>query len=227
MKHARLAPRRSGTVRSWWARSLVSSAEEAAYGEADLRRGRQLARAGRVGEITVEDGEVVAAVLDGDDAWSVRVALPVFDDVERDTFVELVAAGSGWLGALLTGGLPDAFLEAVEEAGVEVAPYAGDLDARCGCDAWASPCPHALALLTQLAWLVDADPFVLTHLRGLGREEVLARLASWSGAPGGAVSDEEGSDGDGDLDVALEAAERAARVVAAFRDPDGDVGRWL
>ncbi|MGN0065656.1 MAG: SWIM zinc finger family protein [Nocardioides sp.] len=213
------------TVRSWWARSLVATLEEASYGEADLRRGRRLARAGEVGEITVAGGETVAAVIDGDDAWSVRVGVPVLDDVERDTLVELVAAGSGWLGALLGGGLPEPFLEAVDEAGVELAPYAGDLECRCGCDAWASPCAHALALLTQLSWLVDTDPLVLTAWRGLGREELLAALAVLGG--GGAGGTPAGGPDDEDLDVAQEAAERAARVLAAMKNPDGDVDRWF
>lgn len=217
--HPRLAPRRGGTARSWWARALLASTEEAAYSEAELRRGRALARGGHVGAVTVDGGRVVAAVLDGDDAWTVTVEVPELDADAAQALVEVVAAGSGWLGALLAGSVPDAFLEGLDESGVEVVPYAGDLTTRCGCEAWADPCPHALAVLTQLAWLVDADPFVLTHLRGLPREEVLGRLAELRG-----VTDDEP---DEDLAVALEAAERAERILAAMASGDADVRRWL
>ena len=46
-------------------------------------------------------------------------------------------------------------------------PTAASSAPTCTCDAWADPCPHALAVLYQLAWLVEADPLVLCHLRGL------------------------------------------------------------
>ena len=48
----------------------------------------------------------------------------------------------------------------MEEAGVELLPYGGELGSACSCDAWLDPCPHALAVLTQLAWLIQVDPFV-------------------------------------------------------------------
>lgn len=218
--HARLAPRRQARLRSWWGRALLQSAEESAYSESDLKKARKLARTGLVGEITVSEGEAVAAVMDRDDAWGVRVRVAPLDPSDAEALVEVVAAGSGWLGALLRGALPDAFLEATEEAGVQAVPEVSDLESRCSCEAWTDPCPHALAVLTQLAWLVDEDPFVLTHLRGTGREAVLARLAEITGTDADDEADE-------DLSVALEAAERAARILAAMSSDDPDVRRWL
>ena len=63
---------------------------------------------------------------------------------------------------------------------------------------------HALAVLYQLAWLVDADPFVLFQLRGLPRDELLARLHART------VGRSTGRDVD--LDQAVEAALYAARL---------------
>jgi uncharacterized Zn finger protein len=171
-----LAPRRGGGAGTWWSKAVLRAVEEAAFGEKDLRRGRTLARSGAVGAITVSEGGAVAAVTDGDDAWTVEVTVPVLDDGDTAAVVELVAAGAGRIGALLAGQLPHAFVEAVEEAGVELLPYGGELGSACSCDAWLDPCPHALAVLTQLAWLIQADPFVLMHLRGLPREQVLRDL---------------------------------------------------
>jgi len=182
---------------------------------ADLKAGRSLARSGAVGSITVGDGHALAAVKDGHDAFTVEVTVPVLDDSDAAAFTELVAAESGRVAALLSGQLPHAFVEAVEEAGVELLPYGGELGSACTCDAWLDPCPHALAVLTQLAWLIQADPFVLTHLRGLSRDRVLRDLHRITTpyaeqSPAGATSRPYEVD---DLVVAEDAAVRAARLL--------------
>ena len=65
-------------------------------------------------------------------------------------------------------------------------------------------------MLQQLAWLVEADPFVLLQLRGLPRDELMARLHSRTVEP----------DEDVDLDAAVEAALYAARVLDDLSDRD-------
>ncbi|GAA5104817.1 hypothetical protein GCM10023339_00090 [Alloalcanivorax gelatiniphagus] len=216
--HPRLPARRGGGSGTWWSKAVLRAVEEAAFGVADLRKGRALARSGSVGSITVTDGGAVAAVTDGHDAWTVEVTVPVLDEGDASAFTELVAAESGRIGALLAGQLPHTFVEAVEEAGVELLPYGGELGSACTCDAWLDPCPHALAVLTQLAWLIQADPFVLTHLRGLSRDRVLrdlhqlTRPAPGSEAPVGPTSAAQADELD-DLVVAEDAAVRAARLL--------------
>ena len=225
--HPRLPARRGGGAGTWWSKAVLRAVEEAAFSAADLRAGRSLARAGAVGAITVADGHALAAVKDGHDAFTVEVTVPVLDDSDAAAVTELVAAESGRIAALLAGQLPHAFVEAVEEAGVELLPYGGELGSACTCDTWLDPCPHALAVLTQLAWLIQADPFVLTHLRGLSRDRVLRDLHRIttphpsapvlgveslrdSGASG--PSDDPGEVVD-DLVVAEDAAVRAARLL--------------
>ena len=103
----------------------------------------------------------------------------------------------------------------MEEAGVELLPYGGELGSACTCDAWLDPCPHALAVLTQVAWLIQADPFVLTHLRGLSRERVLRdlhRITQPDAREVGVVAPTDADDVD-DLVVAEDAAARAARLL--------------
>jgi uncharacterized Zn finger protein len=216
--HPRLPARRGGGAGTWWSKAVVRAVEEAAFSVQDLRKARTLARAGAVGAITVSDGGAVAAVTDGDDAFTVEVTVPVLDEGDAAAFAELVAAESGRIGALLAGQLPHAFVEAIEEAGVELLPYGGELGSACTCDAWLDPCPHALAVLTQLAWLIQADPFVLTHLRGLSRDRVLRdlhRLARPSAAAldGESPGDSPSSEALDDLVVAEDAAVRAARLL--------------
>jgi len=225
--HPRLAPRRGGGAGTWWSKAVLRAVEEAAFGEKDLRAGRTLARAGAVGSITVSEGGAVAAVTVGQDAWTVEVTVPVLDEGDAAAFTELVAAESGRIGSLLAGHLPHALVEAVEEAGVELLPYGGELGSACSCDAWLDPCPHALAVLTQLAWLIQADPFVLTHLRGLSRERVLRDLHGLTQPrTDGPVPDRGGDQGGDedtpdDLAVAEDAAVRASRLLGR-EDPFGD-----
>ncbi|WP_374454137.1 hypothetical protein [Nocardioides sp.] len=220
--HPRLPPRRGGGSGTWWSKAVLRAVEEAAFGEKELRAGRALARSGAVGAITVDVGGAVAAVTEGQDAYTVEVTLPVLHDSDAAAFTELVAAESGRVGALLAGQLPHAFVEAVEEAGVELLPYGGELGSACTCDSWLDPCPHALAVWTQLAWLIQVDPFVLTHLRGLSRDRVLRDLHQLTRprplgveSPGDSTPSAGGADPEDldDLAVAEDAAARAARLL--------------
>jgi uncharacterized Zn finger protein len=204
--HPRAAPRRS-TVRAttWWGKAWVRAVDEAAYAEADLVAGRVLARAGHVGQIATEPGRFLAAVEDRRGLWTVEGTVPVLDPADVAALVETVAAEAGRIAALLAGELPHGLVEHAEEAGVELLPYGGELGSSCTCDHWADPCVHALAVLQQLAWLVDTDPFVLLQLRGLPRDELLGRLHERTADPA--------ADDEPDLEAAVEAALYAARLL--------------
>lgn len=215
--HPRVAPRRA-TVRAttWWGKAWVRAVDEAAYAEADLVASRVLARGGRVGQIATEPGRFVAAVEDRRGLWTVEGTVPVLGAADVAALVETVAAEAGRIAALLAGELPHRLVEHAEEAGVELLPYGGELGSSCTCEHWVDPCVHALAVLHQLAWLVDADPFVLLQLRGLPREELLGRLHERTAGPvcsvGETGADSAGGD-EADLAAAVEAALYAARLL--------------
>ncbi|QYJ03457.1 SWIM zinc finger family protein [Nocardioides panacisoli] len=212
--HPRLRPRKGG-ARSWWGKAWARAVEEAAYAEGDLRAGRRAARRGDVGGISVGPGTLLAAVREGDDAWTVDVTVPLLDEVERRGLVDAVAAESGRVAALLAGDLPHALVEHAEEAGAELLPYGGEFGATCTCTGFLDPCPHALAVLVQVGWLIDDDPLVLFAVRGLGREALLGELHARS------VGDVEGPGGAGrdvgeladDVEVAADAVLRARRLL--------------
>lgn len=220
--HPPLAPRR-GAARSstWWGKAWVRAVEEAAYAESDLRRGRSLARGGGVGGISVTVGRMVAAVADdrgparGHGLFTVDCRLPALDSEGQATLVEVVAAEAGRIGSLLSGDLPHTLVEHADEAGVELLPYGTELETTCTCTGWLDPCPHALAVLSQVAWLVDADPLVLLHLRGVPRDDLLARLHARTVAHPAPTDDLEAAA----LDIAADAAARAARLLELL---DGD-----
>lgn len=229
--HPRFAPSRGRIGGTWWSKAFLRAVEEAAFSSAELKRGRAHARGGDVGAITVGNGSFVAAVVDRDDAFTVTGSVPVLPEGDQSVLVELIAAEAGRIGALMSGDLPHQFVESVEEAGVELLPYGGELGSACTCDAWLDPCPHALAVLTQLGWLIQRDPFVLFQLRGLPRDEVLARLHQLNIADAGRREAEGRDNTDGividdgidDLAIAEEAALRAARDLAQLlAEPKGD-----
>ena len=203
------APARRGAARAtrWWAKAWVRAVEEASYSSADLGAARAISRSGRIGQISVEPGRYVAAVEDQHGLWAVLGTLPVLDPRAVDTLVETVAAETGRVAALLAGDLPHTMVEHTEEAGVELLPFGTELASTCTCQAWADPCPHALAVMYQLAWLIEDDPFVLLHLRGLAREELLARLHER------AEPDPPIEPDDPDVDIAVDAALRAAALL--------------
>ena len=220
--HPRVAPRRGGVGGTWWSKAFLRAVEEAAFSTAELKLGRAHARSGGVGAITVGEGTFVAAVFDRDDVFTVTGTVPVLSADDQSVLVELIAAESGRIGALMAGDLPHPLVESVEEAGVELLPYGGELGSACTCERWLDPCPHALAVLTQLAWLIQRDPFVLIQLRGLGRDDILARLHALSRTHRSAASttgEQESGEPDeiDDLAIAEEAALRAARELRLLK----------
>jgi len=217
--HPRVAPRStSARAGSWWGKAWVRAVEEASYSSADLLVGRRMSRAGQVGQIMVEPGRFVASVEDARGLWTVAGTVPELDGSAAEAFVETVAAEAGRVGALLSGDLPHTLVEHAEEAGVELLPFGAELGSECTCGGWTQPCPHALAVLYQLTWLIEADPFVLLHLRGLPRDELLSRLHRQAPAPAD----------DPDVQIAEDAALRAARALAMLaEDPAARVEHLL
>jgi uncharacterized Zn finger protein len=92
-------------------------------------------------------------------------------------FVEELVGEAGFTAALESGELPVELIEHADQAGIELLPGPADFETACECDAWAQPCVHALALLYQLAWHVDGDPYALLLLRGRSREQLLDATA--------------------------------------------------
>jgi uncharacterized Zn finger protein len=69
-------------------------------------------------------------------------------------------------------------------------------------------------VLYQLTWLVEADPLVLFHLRGLPREDLLARRHEHTPRAESASVEQD----DQDFEMAYDASLRAARALALLED---------
>lgn len=182
----RLTRVRGAAARSttWWGRAFVRSFEELTVEAGDLVTARSLARSGRLGAIVVLEAMGSAVVDPGSvDPLMAQLKVDRLDDRGWRTFAREVARESGYAAALEAGDLPADLVEHADEAGAEVLPGPGDIDTACECDAWTPPCVHALALLYQLAWQLDRDPYVLLLLRGRTREALLAEVSALASGP--------------------------------------------
>ena len=102
-----------------------------------------------------------------------RIALFTLGQYRRSAPPEDVEAFVNAFKNYATAAYQSYFAKYTDQTGVELLPGPADLETACECDAWAQPCVHALALLYQLAWHLDGDPYALLLLRGRTREQLL------------------------------------------------------
>lgn len=189
--------------RTWWGRAWARSYEETVLEADDLVAARALARSGRLGAVVVISG-MASAVLDPGTASALiaQVRVRRLEEQQWSVFTTELEREAGFLAALESGELPAELVEHADESGVEIVPGPADLDSACDCDHWAQPCLHVLALLHQLTWVVDEDPYALLLLRGRSRDQLHDPLRSPA--------------------EARDAAARAATILALAEDaPDG------
>ncbi|MEU4211677.1 SWF or SNF family helicase [Streptomyces sp. NPDC026206] len=165
-----------GFAQSWWGRAWLKALEDTALDGQQVKSGRQHARAGAVGAMSVRPGRITALVHDRDGTpYRSDVLIHQLSAADWDRFLDLVAGHAGHIAALLDRDMPPHLVEDAAAAGVELLPGIGDLEPECGCDAW-DHCPHTAALCHQVARLLDQDPFVLLLMRGRGERQLLEEL---------------------------------------------------
>ncbi|MCG8918352.1 SWIM zinc finger family protein [Actinokineospora sp. PR83] len=163
---------------TWWGNAWTEAMQDTALDLDQLKSGRRYAFAGQVGPITVSPGRATAPVHDGDHhrPYTTTVRFTELSDAEWDRFLDKVAAKAGHIAALLDREMPRELVGAASDAGTRLLPGFGELDPDCDCPDWDSPCKHAAALVYQVSWLLDRDPFVLLLLRGRSESELTEEL---------------------------------------------------
>ena len=164
--------------RTWWGRAWLEALEQRARLDPDrLPRGREYARSGAVGDLTLAPGEARARVRGRKtEPYQVRIRVRPFTDDEWDRVLEAVTARLGHAAALLDGELPPEIADDAASAGLDLLPGGGEVGPRCDCPDDADPCKHSAAVCYLVADALDADPFTVLLLRGRTRGEVLAGL---------------------------------------------------
>jgi uncharacterized Zn finger protein len=135
-------PREFG--RTWWGRAWLEALEQRARLDPDrLPRGRDYARSGAVGELTLAPGEARAQVRGRKtEPYQVRIRVRRFADEEWDRVLEAIAARLGHAAALLDGELPPEIADDATGAGLDLLPGGGEVGPRCDCPDDADPCKH-------------------------------------------------------------------------------------
>ncbi|HJY74591.1 MAG TPA: SWIM zinc finger family protein, partial [Streptosporangiaceae bacterium] len=164
--------------RTWWGRAWLEALEQRARLDPDrLPRGRDYARSGTVGELTLAPGEARARVQGRKtEPYEVRIRVRRFTDDEWDRVLTAISARLGHAAALLDGELPPEIARDAAAAGLDLLPGGGELGPRCTCPDDADPCKHSAAACYLITDALDTDPFTLFLLRGRTRDQVLAGI---------------------------------------------------
>lgn len=192
---------------TWWGQRWIEALEQvSADYRSRLARGRTYARTGRVHDLAIEGGRVVAQVTgSGPRPYTVRIAIPALSPAAWDGAVAAMGQRVVFAAELLAGRMPREIDQAFRAAGATLFPSAGtELSTDCSCPDWANPCKHVAAAHYVLGEAFDKDPFLLFELRGRGRDQVLGALRE---ARAGQAS-------------AAPAPRRIETVSLAGRDPD-------
>ena len=209
--------------RTWWGRAWLEALEQRARLDPDrLPRGREYARSGAVGDLTLSPGEARARVHGRKtEPYQVRIRVRRFADDEWDRVLEAIAARLGHAAALLDGELPPEIADDAAGAGLDLLPGGGEVGPRCDCPDDADPCKHSAAACYLIADALDADPFALFLLRGRTRDQVLAgiRARRRGAAPGTGPAADDGRAPKPAGTAAQPAEDAGVDARTAFRTP--------
>ncbi|MFO0876151.1 MAG: SWIM zinc finger family protein [Gemmataceae bacterium] len=164
---------------SWWAKRWQAVLEGFRIG-GRLARGRTYARTGQVLSIDIHAGEVTARVQGSrPQPYDVAIAVAQLSDAEWGQVLEVLSRQALFVAKLLAGEMPQDIERVFTQANLSLFPRKrGDLRTQCSCPDEANPCKHIAAVYYLLGEEFDRDPFLLFRLRGLEREDLLAKLGN-------------------------------------------------
>ena len=163
--------------KSWWAKRWISVLEGFNIG-ARLARGRSYARKGQVTAIEIDKGQVKAKVQGSRPTpYDVTIAVKTIPVAEWDTLIGALSRQALFAAKLLAGEMPQDIEEVFKGIKLSLFPRRlGDLRTACSCPDSSNPCKHIAAVYYLLGEEFDRDPFLIFRLRGITRDELLARL---------------------------------------------------
>jgi uncharacterized Zn finger protein len=162
---------------SWWADKWIKALEPL-LDAGRLSRGRSYARSGQVLNLDIGPG-VVTSRVQGSRAtpYKVKITVKTLSAAEWSKVVDALAEQAIFAAKLLAGEMPKDVESAFSAARVSLFPtQRADLQTDCSCPDYANPCKHVAAVYYLLGERFDEDPFLLFHLRGKDKEQLLAEL---------------------------------------------------
>jgi uncharacterized Zn finger protein len=176
----RAVSRRGDIGKEWWGRQWVQALENMGL-DGRLQRGKRYARNGSVKMLEISDGMVYASVQ-GSRHTPYRTALYLkpFADEEWQRAIQTLSEQAIYVAKLLAGEMPGDIEGVFQQAGLSLFPRSQrDIDFVCSCPDWGDPCKHAAAVYYLMAEQLDNDPFLLFHVRGRKRDELLRALQQY------------------------------------------------
>lgn len=179
-----IATSQRGTIGTeWWGKQWVTTIERLGLG-GRIERGRRYARNGSVHDLEISYGMAYAQVS-GSRLYRTAIHLRILKDEEWERALAALSQQAIYSAKLLAGEMPGDIEAIFQEAGVSLFPQSvKDITFECSCPDYGDPCKHAAAVYYLVAEQLDTDPFILFHLRGRKREQVLATLRQYRGGEG-------------------------------------------
>jgi uncharacterized Zn finger protein len=176
---------------SWWAKRWIGVLETFGYGNR-LQRGKTYARQGQVVSIDLAVGRVKAKVQGSRSTpYTVSLKITPLSDGEWNRAIDAMAQQAVFAATLLNGEMPQEIEEAFTAAGVALFPTSErDIETQCTCPDYMNPCKHIAAVYYLLGERFDDDPFLIFHLRGRTRAQLIEALRSRRAAALGAPIDQ-------------------------------------
>lgn len=176
---------------NWWADKWIKALEPL-LDSGRLSRGRSYARSGQVLDLDIGPGVVTSRVQGSRPTpYKVKIGVKTLTASEWSKVVDALAAEAIFAAKLLAGEMPKDVETAFWAAHVSLFPtHSDDLWTSCSCPDYANPCKHVAAVYYLLGERFDEDPFLIFHLRGKDKEQVLAELRQRRTAGGPALAEE-------------------------------------
>ncbi len=166
--------------REWWGQQWVGAMERLGV-SGRLDRGKRYARNGSVRKLEISHGMAYAQVQGSQrKPYRTAVYLKAFSAKEWQAALAALSEQAIYAAQLLAGEMPGDIEQVFQSVGLSLFPRSlKDVVFECSCPDWGDPCKHAAAVFYLLAEQLDSDPFILLHLRGRTREQILAALRDY------------------------------------------------
>ncbi|WP_395747839.1 hypothetical protein [Prosthecobacter sp.] len=156
-----------------WCRNLESYQDY----ETRLPRGRSYLRQGKVYDLQIEPGKLVAVVA-GSELYDTSITILPLPKKQWQHIVESSAGQVGSMLDLLAGKLGDGLMQVLTDPNDGLFPKPKEIRFNCSCPDHADMCKHVSAVLYGVGVLLDTKPELLFTLRGVDQAELLSNASS-------------------------------------------------
>lgn len=170
--------KKSGEIgETWWAKRFLEVLDGFGWSNR-LARGRSYARGGQVIDYNIDYGLITSKVQGTQTKpYTIKIKVKTLSDKEWAEVIKAMSQQARFSAKLLARQMPHDIEEIFTETKVSLFPTSQkDFDADCSCPDSANPCKHIAAVYYIIGEAFDRDPFLIFHLRGLKKEELLETL---------------------------------------------------